>query len=73
MEAGDLRSILNELWLKEGTVAAFMDLFFFFNCFCLFLSLFLIVWHIFNLHLWTRTQTVYTSSEFQLPTHGFPL
>lgn len=29
MEAGDLRSILNELWLKEGTVAAFMDLFFF--------------------------------------------
>lgn len=28
MEAGDLRSILNELWLKEGTVAAFMDLFF---------------------------------------------
>lgn len=23
MEAGDLRSILNELWLKEGTVAAF--------------------------------------------------
>lgn len=27
MEAGDLRSILNELWLKEGTVAAFMDLF----------------------------------------------
>lgn len=40
MEAGDLRSIINELWLKEGTVAAFMDLFFFLTAFVCFLVCF---------------------------------